>query len=136
MGHADLSALRLVVSGGASAPVETIRAWRAAAPGRAGRAPPRVGIIDILGDEQFERRGIVQHETGIARLPFIAKRGVVTPGAEKFTAGFGPVVVDGAAGLVIEMRAPIVIPLAGLLDGKHLAAQVTIAAGAAFMQMA
>ena len=29
----DLSALRLVVSGGASAPVETIRAWRAAAPG-------------------------------------------------------------------------------------------------------
>ena len=33
MGQADLSALRLVVSGGASAPVETIRAWRAAAPG-------------------------------------------------------------------------------------------------------
>lgn len=30
---ADLSALRLVVSGGASAPVETIRAWRRAAPG-------------------------------------------------------------------------------------------------------
>lgn len=29
----DLSALRLVVSGGASAPVETIRAWRAVAPG-------------------------------------------------------------------------------------------------------
>jgi acyl-CoA synthetase (AMP-forming)/AMP-acid ligase II len=33
MRTADLSALRLVVSGGASAPVETIRAWRAAAPG-------------------------------------------------------------------------------------------------------
>lgn len=33
MARADLSALRLVVSGGASAPVETIRAWRAAAPG-------------------------------------------------------------------------------------------------------
>jgi acyl-CoA synthetase (AMP-forming)/AMP-acid ligase II len=33
MAGADLSALRLVVSGGASAPVETIRAWRAAAPG-------------------------------------------------------------------------------------------------------
>jgi acyl-CoA synthetase (AMP-forming)/AMP-acid ligase II len=33
MKEADLSALRLVVSGGASAPVETIRAWRAAAPG-------------------------------------------------------------------------------------------------------
>jgi acyl-CoA synthetase (AMP-forming)/AMP-acid ligase II len=33
MATADLSALRLVVSGGASAPVETIRAWRAAAPG-------------------------------------------------------------------------------------------------------
>lgn len=33
MAAADLSALRLVVSGGASAPVETIRAWRAAAPG-------------------------------------------------------------------------------------------------------
>ncbi len=32
-GAADLSALRLVVSGGASAPVETIRAWRARAPG-------------------------------------------------------------------------------------------------------
>jgi len=29
----DLSALRLVVSGGASAPVETIRAWRAVVPG-------------------------------------------------------------------------------------------------------
>lgn len=33
MAATDLSALRLVVSGGASAPVETIRAWRAAAPG-------------------------------------------------------------------------------------------------------
>lgn len=33
MAKTDLSALRLVVSGGASAPVETIRAWRAAAPG-------------------------------------------------------------------------------------------------------
>ena len=33
MAEADLSALRIVVSGGASAPVETIRAWRAAAPG-------------------------------------------------------------------------------------------------------
>ncbi|WP_207537893.1 class I adenylate-forming enzyme family protein [Sabulicella rubraurantiaca] len=33
MHEADLSALRLVVSGGASAPVETIRAWRKAAPG-------------------------------------------------------------------------------------------------------
>ncbi len=29
----DLSSLRIVVSGGASAPVETIRAWRRAAPG-------------------------------------------------------------------------------------------------------
>jgi acyl-CoA synthetase (AMP-forming)/AMP-acid ligase II len=33
LARTDLSALRLVVSGGASAPVETIRAWRAAAPG-------------------------------------------------------------------------------------------------------
>lgn len=33
MATTDLSALRLVVSGGASAPVETIREWRAAAPG-------------------------------------------------------------------------------------------------------
>lgn len=33
MAAADLSALHLVVSGGASAPVETIREWRAAAPG-------------------------------------------------------------------------------------------------------
>jgi acyl-CoA synthetase (AMP-forming)/AMP-acid ligase II len=31
--HANLAALRLVVSGGASAPVETIRAWRVVAPG-------------------------------------------------------------------------------------------------------
>lgn len=33
IGQMDLTALRLVVSGGASAPVETIRAWRAVAPG-------------------------------------------------------------------------------------------------------
>ncbi|MCC7275968.1 MAG: acyl--CoA ligase [Alphaproteobacteria bacterium] len=32
LGRRDLSALRMVVSGGASAPVETIRAWRAACP--------------------------------------------------------------------------------------------------------
>jgi non-ribosomal peptide synthetase component E (peptide arylation enzyme) len=36
----DLSSLRIVVSGGASAPVETIRAWRAAAPGV---------LIELLG---------------------------------------------------------------------------------------
>jgi acyl-CoA synthetase (AMP-forming)/AMP-acid ligase II len=33
LGRRDLSSLRIVVSGGASAPVETIRAWRRAAPG-------------------------------------------------------------------------------------------------------
>jgi acyl-CoA synthetase (AMP-forming)/AMP-acid ligase II len=33
LGRRDLSSLRFVVSGGASAPVETIRAWRRAAPG-------------------------------------------------------------------------------------------------------
>src|SRR6185369_15457213 len=36
----DLSSLRLVISGGASAPVETIRAWRKAAPGH---------LIELLG---------------------------------------------------------------------------------------
>jgi acyl-CoA synthetase (AMP-forming)/AMP-acid ligase II len=36
----DLSSLRLVVSGGASAPVETIRAWRRAAPGE---------LLELLG---------------------------------------------------------------------------------------
>jgi fatty-acyl-CoA synthase len=33
LAHRDLSSLRIVVSGGASAPLETIRAWRRAAPG-------------------------------------------------------------------------------------------------------
>jgi acyl-CoA synthetase (AMP-forming)/AMP-acid ligase II len=33
LGRRDLSSLRIVVSGGASAPLETIRAWRRAAPG-------------------------------------------------------------------------------------------------------
>ena len=36
----DLSSLRIVVSGGASAPVETIRAWRRAAPG---------ALLELLG---------------------------------------------------------------------------------------
>ena len=36
----DLSSLRIVVSGGASAPVETIRAWRGAAPG---------ALLELLG---------------------------------------------------------------------------------------
>jgi non-ribosomal peptide synthetase component E (peptide arylation enzyme) len=36
----DLSSLRIVVSGGASAPVETIRAWRRAAPG---------ALVELLG---------------------------------------------------------------------------------------
>jgi acyl-CoA synthetase (AMP-forming)/AMP-acid ligase II len=40
LGRRDLSSLRLVVSGGASAPVETIRAWRRAVPGE---------LIELLG---------------------------------------------------------------------------------------
>src|SRR5262249_11256756 len=36
----DLSSLRIVVSGGASAPVETIRAWRRVAPGE---------LLELLG---------------------------------------------------------------------------------------
>ena len=39
----DLSSLRIVVSGGASAPVETIRAWRRAAPGHPARAARHAG---------------------------------------------------------------------------------------------
>jgi len=40
LGRRDLSSLRLVVSGGASAPVETIRAWRKIAPGH---------LLELLG---------------------------------------------------------------------------------------
>jgi len=40
LANRDLSSLRIVVSGGASAPVETIRAWRHAAPG---------ALLELLG---------------------------------------------------------------------------------------
>jgi acyl-CoA synthetase (AMP-forming)/AMP-acid ligase II len=40
LGRRDLARLRIVVSGGASAPVETIRAWRRAAPG---------ALLELLG---------------------------------------------------------------------------------------
>jgi acyl-CoA synthetase (AMP-forming)/AMP-acid ligase II len=40
LGRRDLSSLRIVVSGGASAPVETIRMWRRAAPG---------ALLELLG---------------------------------------------------------------------------------------
>ena len=79
--------------------------------------PPRVGLIDILRNEQFKGFGIMQHESGVAGFPFLTERSVVPPRAEKFTTRLWTIVMNGAACIEIEMRAPAVVGLARLFFG-------------------
>jgi fatty-acyl-CoA synthase len=95
LSHRDLSSLRFVVSGGASAPVETIRAWRRAAPG---------GFLELYGmletgfhtytrpgDEPERVAGSVGHAASHMAVKIIDAAGAaLPPGAEGEICGDGP----------------------------------------------